>query len=254
MKIKISDKEKVIQFAIIFSNLNSTFEEVNLYFNTTGLYFQTTDSSLISMVELNIKAEWFDVYEIKVNQVFGINIECFNKILSCIDKDYTIEIKFKEKSDKINIILSDEKIIKEYEMNLMDIDTDIFDIPNTEYASDIVLDSPIFKEYITELTMFGEYLDFNCSENEIVLSTEGDFGKSKIIINEEYLEEYGIEEDTNIEQSFNIKYMKMVSNFVKLNKLTNIHVSDDKPLKIEYHLDNDENKITFFLAPKIKDD
>ena len=48
--------------------------------------------------------------------------------------------------------------------------------------------------------------------------------------------------------------MKMVSNFVKLNKLTNIHVSDDKPLKIEYHLDNDENKITFFLAPKIKDD
>ena len=254
MKIKISNKEKVMQFAIIFSNLNTTFEEVNLYFNTTGLYFQTTDSSLISMVELNIKAEWFDIYEIKVNQVFGINIECFNKILYCIDKDYTIEINFKENSDKINIILSDEKIIKEYEMNLMDIDTDIFDIPNSEYSSDIVLDSPIFKEYITELTMFGEYLDFNCSENEIILSTEGDFGKSKIIINEEYLEEYCIEEEANINLSYSIKIIKIISNFVKLNKLTNIHVSEDKPLKIEYKLDDSNvNKLSFFLAPKMVD-
>lgn len=254
MKIKISDKEKVMQFAIIFSNLKTTFEEANLYFNTTGLYFQATDSSLISMVEFNITSEWFDIYEIKMNQVFGINIECFNKILSCIDKDYTIEINFKENADKINIILSDEKIFKEYEMNLMDIDSDVFDIPEVEYAADIMLDSCVFKEYITELMMFGEYLDFSCSENEIVLATDGDFGKSRIIINEEYLEEYCIEEDAVVEQSYNIKYMKMVSNFVKLNKLTNIHVSDNKPLKIEYHLDNNENKITFFLAPKIKDD
>ena len=66
MKIKISDKEKVMQFAIIFSNLKTTFEEANLYFNTTGLYFQATDSSLISMVEFNITSEWFDIYEIKM--------------------------------------------------------------------------------------------------------------------------------------------------------------------------------------------
>ena len=150
--------------------------------------------------------------------------------------------------------MSDGKIIKDYDMNLIDLDTEIFDIPEVEYTADIILESSVFKDYITELILFGDDLNLVCNEKEIVLSSEGDDGKSKIIINQDYLEEYGIEEEANINLSFSIKIIKIISNFVKLNKLTNIHVSEDKPLKIEYNLDEGElNKLTFFLAPKIVD-
>lgn len=254
MKVTIVDKEKVIKFAIIFSNLKAEYKETNLYFRKDGLYFQMMDSSQISMVELNIKKEWFNEYNIDIEQVFGIHIETFDKILSCIDKNYTIELNIKENADKLNIVLTDGKIIKEYDMNLLDLDAAVFDIPEIEYTADIILESSIFKDYINELIMFGDELKLSCSEKEIVLSTDCDEGKSKIIINEEYLEEYGIEEEAEIELIYSIKIIKIISNFVKLNKLTNIHVSEDKPLKIEYKLDDgDENKLSFFLAPKIAD-
>ena len=253
MKVKITDPEKVIQFAIIFSNLKSEFKETNLYFRESGLYFQTTDAGLISMVQLNINKDWFDEYDVPMEQVFGIHIETFDKILSCIDKEFSIELNFKENTDKLNIILSDDKIIKEYDMNLLDLECQLFDIPELKYTVDIILESHIFKDYINELIKFGDDLNFLCNENEIVLSSEGDEGKSKIIINEEYLEEYAIEEEANVELSFAIRIVKIVSNFVKLNKLTNIHISEDKPLKIEYNLDDYGNKLSFFLAPKITD-
>ena len=254
MKVKITDKDKVIKFAIMFSNLKAEYKETNLYFRTDGLYLQMMDASQISMVELNIKKEWFDQYDITIDQVFGVHIETFDKILSCIDKNYTIELNIQENTDKLNIVLSDGKIIKDYDMNLIDLDTEIFDIPEVEYTADIILESSVFKDYITELILFGDDLNLVCNEKEIVLSSEGDDGKSKIIINQDYLEEYGIEEEANINLSFSIKIIKIISNFVKLNKLTNIHVSEDKPLKIEYNLDEGElNKLTFFLAPKIVD-
>jgi len=254
MKVKITDKDKVIKFAIMFSNLKAEYKETNLYFRTDGLYLQMMDASQISMVELNIKKEWFDQYDITIDQIFGVHIETFDKILSCIDKNYTIELNIQENTDKLNIVLSDGKIIKDYDMNLIDLDTEIFDIPEVEYTADIILESSVFKDYITELILFGDDLNLVCNEKEIVLSSEGDDGKSKIIINQDYLEEYGIEEEANINLSFSIKIIKIISNFVKLNKLTNIHVSEDKPLKIEYNLDEGElNKLTFFLAPKIVD-
>lgn len=139
-------------------------------------------------------------------------------------------------------------------MNLLDLDTAVFDIPEVEYTADIILESHIFKDYINELIMFGDDLNFTCNEKEIVLSSGGDEGTSRIIINEEYLEEYGIEEEAKVDLTYSIKIIKIISNFVKLNKLTNIHISEDKPLKIEYNLDEgDENKLSFFLAPKIVD-
>jgi proliferating cell nuclear antigen PCNA len=254
MKVRITDKEKVVKFAIIFSNLKSHYKETNLYFRKSGLYLQTTDTSLISMVQLEINKDWFDIYDVDIEQVIGIHIETFDKILSCIDKDYTIELNLREETDKLNIILSDGKIIKEYEMNLMDLDSAVFDIPELEHTADIMLDSSVFKDYINELIKFGDDLNICCNETEIILSSTGDEGKSKIIINEEYLEEYSIIEDETIDLTFTIKIIKMVSNFVKLNKITNIHISDGKPLKIEYNIDENENKLTFFLAPKIKDD
>lgn len=254
MKVKIKDKNKVIKFSIIFSNLKAEYKETNIYFREDGLYFQMMDASQISMVELNINSDWFDEYNIQTEQVVGIHIETFDKILSCIDKNYTIELNIEEKTDKLNIVLSDSKIIKEYDMNLLDLDTAVFDIPEVEYTADIILESHIFKDYINELIMFGDDLNFTCNEKEIVLSSGGDEGTSRIIINEEYLEEYGIEEEAKVDLTYSIKIIKIISNFVKLNKLTNIHISEDKPLKIEYNLDEgDENKLSFFLAPKIVD-
>lgn len=255
MEIEISNPKKVIQFAVIFSNLKHILSEITFYFTEDGLYFQGMDSSHISLVELNLSHGWFDKYEIDKPHTFGISVSCLDTIISCLDKDFRINMKHTEE-DNLNITLTDDKIIKRYQMLLIDIDSDILNIPTVEYSADITMNSSVYKDYINELAMFGEELYVDCDEENVKLYSRGDYGKSEIIIKEEYLEEYSIEEDVKISQHYNIKIVKCFTNFTKLNKMVKFHLLTDNPMKIIYELSEEnpeDNSLKFYLAPKVED-
>ena len=141
-------------------------------------------------------------------------------------------------------------------MLLIDIDSDTLNIPTVEYSADITMNSSVYKDYINELAMFGEELYVDCDEENVKLYSRGDYGKSEIIIKEEYLEEYSIEEDVKISQHYNIKIVKCFTNFTKLNKMVKFHLLTDNPMKIIYELSEEnpeDNSLKFYLAPKVED-
>ena len=255
MDLSITDTKKVIQFTIIMNNLKNILTDVNIHFSEHGMYFQGMDSGHISLVEMFLDSVWFDSYKIDRPYCLGIHVPSFDTILSCLDKGYTINMKYKD-SDKLNITLTDNKIIKKYNMVLIEIDETSMDIPHPEYTSDIIMKSRVFKDYITELLKFGETLKINSNETDIILSTNGELGKSQIIIDEKYLEEYAIEEDVVLEQNYNMQMIKLFTNFTNINSFVNIHLLEDMPMKMQFSLNDDapeKNKITFYLAPKIDD-
>ena len=255
MDIEISNPKKVIQFAVIFSNLKHILSEITFYFAKDGLYFQGMDSSHISLVELNLSNEWFDKYVIDKPHTFGLSIACLDTIISCLDKNYKIIMNHKEE-DHLNITLTDDKIIKRYQMVLIDIESNTLDVPTLEYSADIMMKSSVYKDYINELSMFGDDLYVDCDQENVKLTSRGDYGKSEIIIKEEYLEEYAIEEDVKISQYYNIKMVKCFTNFTKLNKIVKFHLLKDNPMKIIYELseeNSENNSLKFYLAPKVED-
>ena len=255
MNIEISNPKKVIQFAVIFSNIKNILSEVTFYFTEDGLYIQGMDSSQISLVELNLSSDWFDKFKIDKPHTFGLNLVCFDTVISCLDKNFKIQLKHKEE-DHLNITLTDDKIIKQYQMVLIDIETTMLNVPSPEYSADVVMKSSVYKDYINELSMFGEDLYVDCSQEDVKLSSRGEYGKSEIIIKEEYLEEYLIEEDVNISQFFNIKMIKCFTSFTKLNKIVKFHLLEDNPMKIIFELSEDEpekNSLKFYIAPKVED-
>ena len=72
------------------------------------------------------------------------------------------------------------------------------DIPTVEYSADIIIQAKSFADYINELNIFGDNLMICCDGNNVTLETSGDNGKMKLIIAEDYLEEYAIEEDIEL--------------------------------------------------------
>jgi proliferating cell nuclear antigen len=214
------------------------------------------DSSHISLVELNLTSEWFDKYKIDKPHTFGLSITCLDLIISCLDKNFKIIMNHKEEGDHLNITLTDDKIIKNYRMVLIDIESNMLNVPNPEYSADVTIKSSVYKDYINELIMFGEDLYVDCTQENVKLHSRGDYGKSEIIINEEYLEEYAIEEGINISQYYNLKMVKCFTNFTKLNKIVKFHLLKDNPMKIIYELSEEnpeKNSLKFYLAPKVDD-
>ena len=258
MELFINDNEKLNKFANIFQYLKLITEEINLDFTENGLYCQALGSNHVCLVELMINKEWFSNYSIDKNISLGINCEVFYSIFTCLDKDNTFEMKFLEDRDTLDITIKSEDVEKKFEMRLMMIDSNLLDIPNAEYSADIIIESKSFSEYVNELDIFGDEIIICCdgkNNDNITIETSGDNGKLKMIIDENYLEEYSMEEDVVLKMCFAMVYIKKMTNFVKLSKYCELHMSEGAPLKMLYKLDdNDSNYLSIYLAPKMEDE
>ena len=254
LKVELNDTTSIIKFAIIFNNLKNLFNETNMYFRESGLYLQCMDSSQICCCELCLDSTWFSTYTVNKEIVVGVSLEVFDRILSCLDTKLNLKLTYNN-SDKFEITMSGEHITKRYEMVLIDIDSAILQIPEVTYSADIEMNSMQFKNYITELSLFGDDLRINCDEKDIKLSSSGEGNKSEIIIRDDYLEEYLIEEGIELSSTYNIKFVKLITNFVKLSNNIYLGISQHYPFGMFYNLDEEKlNTIKFYIAPKIDDE
>ena len=251
LTVELNDSTSIIKFAIIFNNLKNIFDETNMYFRENGLYLQCMDGSQICCCELCLDSSWFSKYKIKNEVIVGIHLEVFDRILSCLDKKFNLTLSLTN-NDKFTIKMSGEHITKKYEMSIIDIDSAIMEIPDVEYSADIEMNSMLFKSFVSELSLFGDDLRLTCDETNIKMSSFGEGHTSEIVIKDEHLEEYLIEEGGNLSALYNIKYIKLITNFVKVSKNIYVGVSQQYPLVMIYNLDDKKlNTIKFYIAPKV---
>jgi proliferating cell nuclear antigen len=142
---------------------------------------------------------------------------------------------------------------RKFETPLIDIETDIMDIPVEDYQVELSLPSTKFSLLITQLKNFGETLEFHCSETLIQLVAKTiESGSMSVDIKIEDLSSFSIEEDKEVDLSFGIQYIASICQYNKISEDIEIKLHTDFPLLIEYHL-IDEGSIKYYLAPKIAD-
>jgi proliferating cell nuclear antigen PCNA len=270
MEFVLTNKQKINQFSLIFKNLKNISSEVEMHIQEHRIYIQGMDSGQVCLFEIELKSFWFNEYKFGgKNLRLGINCELIHKIINC--KEDSQNIRFIANDiDKLNITLypceGQTGITKEFELTLVDIDTQLLVVPVVDYDADIEILSTDVANIISQLSLFGKNLNVNCGE-KIIFKGSGELGTMSAIIEEEQICMYAIAEDTNINLSFNMDYLVKMVSFSKLNVITKIHFGIDYPMKLQYDLDfaldddgddNDDddevqNYIRFFLAPKIED-
>ena len=77
----------------------------------------------------------------------------------------------------------------------------------------------------------------------------------ELVIDDDYMEEYSVEENVILKLNYAMEYIKKMTNFVKLNKNIALHLTEEAPLKMKYALcdEVDNNYLNIYLAPKIDD-
>jgi len=267
MNIVLRDARKVSQFSSIMKNLKSFSQDIELMVGKNGIYAQGMDSSHICLFELILKDDWFDEFEIEKSYTLGLNCELLAKVLNCLEQNQTIQMNYTEDKDNLFITLSpiegESSIVKVFKLPLMDIESNLLVIPETEYTADIEMISEDFGKLIEQVSIFGKEILFELDEI-IKVTGKGDNGTMNAIIKQDDILLYAIEEDTKLDLEFSGNYINMMTTFSKINNKIQIHFSKDTPMKIQYGLDNfmdnddedeteDTNFIRLFLAPKIND-
>lgn len=257
MKISVNDMNKVEIFTILFQNMKSMSDLINIQFSQDNMYIQALDSSKVSILEIILPKEWFCEYECDIPVTLGVHTLIFYKILSARDKSQSIQIEYDSEEDRIYFHMSsnDKSIFdRKFECPLIDIDTEVMDIPEVEYQVELSLPSSNFSLLITQLRGFGETLDFHCSETLIQLVAKAiESGSMTVEIKIDDLSSFAIEEDKDVIMSFGIQYLSSICQYHKVAKDIEIKLHMEYPLLIEYHL-NDNGVIKYYLAPKIAED
>ena len=267
MKLEINDIQKADIFIQMFQNIKLFTNSVCLSFYQDKLYVQGMDSNHVSIFEINLIKNWFDIYEINSSTTIGINTNIFHKILNTRGQDHKIILSMEENNqDKLSIdFICDSKgeFNKAFHMPLMDIDNEIMEIPQTEYDLEFVISSKKFKSIIDELSNFGDTINITY-ENDIVnfaSETETE-GSMKINANIEDFELCTVVENTTVKSGYATKFIQFMTHFHKINKSCSLFIQSDIPMQFKYSLENNDNQeknieqenyVRFFLAPKIKD-
>jgi len=278
MELVIQNQTKADAFTGIFQHMKLFTEHITLMCDEDKIYMQCMDKSNVAIVELTLPAEWFDRYENTAgeNIRIGFNATFLHRILSSRDKGQQIQLVYSAAdTDRIMIHLtsdSDDAAVadsasvstkkralpsfaKHFELPLIDIEEEGMSIPPIEYMAEMTMLSSQFSETITQLKMFGDTADFNCSEERIILtSTSQDQGKMFVEIPIDDLSEFSIEEGAHLELSFSLTYLKNMCAYNKLSESVVLKFSDSFPLQIVYPLGGENAQLAFHLAPKIHDD
>jgi len=254
MRFEISDKKRCDEFINIFNHLKHFTDNINLMVNPDKLYIQGMDTSHVCVYELSLDKTWFNLWDVTVDETYGIHLPIFNKILhTCSDKQ-TIKV-YSDDTAKLEIEFSSEvkgDFNKFFDIPLMDIESDLLNIPECDYEVDITMDAKKFKSLVDELSNFSDTLDIRCNEGNFSIEANGDAANMKVIIDMNDIESYSVIEDETVTASFGVRYLSQMCQFHKLATNCSIYISRNIPIQIKYEM-NDSSMMRFYLAPKIDD-
>lgn len=258
MDIKIGGSKAEI-LTCIFQHIRAFTDNVLLIFRDGGLYFQTMDSARVSIVELTLPNNWFDVYSFshKGDIVLGVNTVILFKILNVREKQQKIQMVY-ESNDSFAIhFTSDDKTVfdKHFVCPLIDLDSEIMNIPETDYTAEFTLPSITFSTLVQQLKTFGDTLDIECTEDKIQMAANSsESGAMTVDVPIDDLNSFAINEGEELKMSFSLACLHNICAFSKTAKEISIRMCNDYPLSVIYPITEEDAHLRVYLAPKISDD
>lgn len=227
--------------------------------SATGISLQAMDNSHVSLVSLNLRSDGFDKFRCDRNLSMGMNLTSMSKILKCAANDDIITIKAQDEADSVTFVFEapNQEKISDYEMKLMNIDTEHLGIPETDYSVIIKLPSAEFQRICRDLSQIGDSVQITCTKDGVRFSASGDLGTGNVKLSQtanvdKEEEAVIIEMQEAVSLTFALRYLNSFTKATPLSAQVQLSMSADVPLVVEYKIE-DMGYVRYYLAPKIED-
>lgn len=254
---------RLVQGAILKKIIEAIRElviDANLDCTSTGISMQAMDSSHVSLCALMMRSEAFDHYRCDVDMSLGLNTPNLSKILKCAGNDDVVTLKSTEQSDTLTMVFESAKQdrISDFDMKLMEIESEHLGIPDTEYSCTVRLPSSEFQRIMRDLTVLGDTCTIACSKEGVRFSASGDLGTGNILLKhnasvDKEEDAVVIDMQEPVELLFALRYLNTFTKATPLGPTVTLSLSPDLPILVEYPV-GDLGYVRYYLAPKIDED
>jgi proliferating cell nuclear antigen len=226
----------------------------------SGMALQAMDSSHVALVSLKLRAEGFEEYRCDRSLNMGVNLANMSKIIKCAANDDSVTLRAQEDGDTITLLFEapNQERQSEFEIKLMDLDSEHLGIPDTDYSCIVTMPSSEFSRNCRDLSQLGDSMCITCTKSGVSFSSKGDLGSGTVRLaqtanadKEEDKVQVDLREPCTV--TFAIKYLNIFAKAAPLSPQVTLSLSNDVPIVVEYKIE-DMGYVRYYLAPKIDDE
>jgi len=254
------DKAQLLK--MIVESVKDLVTDANIEVKETAISLQAMDSSHVSLVSLTLHSTLFAHFRCDRSVTLGLNLGNFAKILKCAGNDDSVTLKAMDDGEELTIAFESptQDRISEFQLKLMDIDSEHLGIPEQEYATSVKISSKEFQRIVRDMSVLGDTCNIACTKEGISFNVSGDLGTGKITLRqnasvdkEDEAVEISLEEPVDL--SFALRYLNFFTKATPLASRVNISMSPEVPIVVAYNVGEEDGmgNLSFYLAPKIED-
>lgn len=237
---------KTVQGAAIksvFEVLKDLLNDVNFVFDQNGVHVTTLDTAHVTFVSIKLLAENFERYQCPHRVVAGLNISNTFKVLKIIGNSDTVSMSA-EAGELLQIVIqNDQKKSKtSFDLKLMDINEENFDLGVLSFDVHTVVPSAMFQRIIRDMFNFATDVEILREGKTLRLKCKGDYVDqcTELECDEDY--------QGSIKYVYSLKYINMFTKATNVCANVRISMNVEGAILFKYEIAN-LGDMNFYLAP-----
>jgi proliferating cell nuclear antigen len=233
-------------------------KDVNFDASEKGLQVQSMDSSHVALVSLLLRESAFSDFKCDRPASLGMNVDSLGKILKMCGPNDSLKLRFATDADVVSFQCEsgEDDRIADFELKLMQIESEHMEIPEQQYKVVAKLPSAEFQKICRDLKEFGETMQVKASKEGITFSVQGDMGAGNVMLKPREAEKPEDKVTLTVHEpvtaTFALRYLVNFAKAAPLCGTVELGLGPDAPLLVRYNLENADNgHLQFYLAPKI---
>jgi len=254
--------EAHLQQAVLLKKVVDAMKElckdVNFDCSEKGIQVQSMDSSHVALVSLLLRESAFTDFKCDRVTSLGMNVESLGKIFKMCGPNDSLKLRWQNDADTVNFQCEsgDDDRIADFELKLMQIESEHMEIPEQQYKVVAKMPSSEFLKVCRDLKEFGETMQIQASKEGIRFSVQGDVGTGNVMLKpreaEKSEERVSLTVHEAVTATFALRYLVTFAKAAPLSSSVELGLGPDSPLSVKFELDKEENGyMQFYLAPKI---
>lgn len=254
---------RLVQGAVLKKVLDSIKDlvtDANFDCAEGGFSLQAMDSSHVSLVAMLLRQDGFEHYRCDRNVTMGMNLTNMSKMLKCAGNDDIITMKADDDGDVVTFMFEspNQDKISDFELKLMDIDSEHLGIPDTEYEAVVKMPSTEFQRICRDLSSIGDTVVISVTKDGVKFATSGDIGQANVTVRQNTTvdkeeEMVAVELQEPVSLTFALRYLNSFTKATPLSSQVILSMSKDLPVVVEYKIE-EMGYVRYYLAPKIEDE
>jgi proliferating cell nuclear antigen len=233
----------------LLTDINITFYPCNVDTNegkkTGGVMIKEVNKTQSLLIQCKLDADQFEEYVYNYDgpkYYISINLNNLLKCLKCMNNFDTLSwIIDSNDTNKLIMILENEKEKKTFKINLMDLEYFNYNIQSVTFPYCVIMSSVDFQKYCKDLSM-GEIkkLDIKCTEKNLFLSGDGEIGKIEFELNMSKggitIEQLQNNDEPIVQGLYELKYLLTFTKCTNLSNQVFLYFKNNIPLIVKYSI------------------